>query len=380
MWNTRLSELEFDGDELAGAIEAIESTWITSGSRTRAFERAFAELCGTREAVAVSNGTAALILALKAIGIGPGDDVLCPSLTFVATASAILHCGAKPVFVDITSLDRPTIDPIDAARKVTPNTATILPVHYAGIPCDMGALLDLASRNNLCIVEDAAHAPGASFQGRPCGSFGSAGCFSLFGNKNITTAEGGVVTTNDPELAERLRLLRSHGMTTNSWDRDKGRPAHYDVVEVGFNFRFDDIRAAVGLAQLRKLDEINRRRGEIVARYNALLTRNLPDLVLPLRSVAPEATPAHHIYPVVFRSREDRDRMELQLKEHGIQTSIHYRPVHRMSAFQKLFRGVSLPATEAYGERELTLPLYPSMSFSQVDTIVNSMVHSYSKV
>ena len=246
MWNTRLSELEFDGDELAGAIEAIESTWITSGSRTRAFERAFAELCGTREAVAVSNGTAALILALKAIGIGPGDDVLCPSLTFVATASAILHCGAKPVFVDITSLDRPTIDPIDAARKITPNTATILPVHYAGIPCDMGALLDLASRNNLCIVEDAAHAPGASFQGRPCGSVGSAGCFSLFGNKNITTAEGGVVTTNDPELAERLRLLRSHGMTTNSWDRDKGRPAHYDVVEVGFNFRFDDIRAAVG--------------------------------------------------------------------------------------------------------------------------------------
>ena len=380
MWNTRLSELEFDDDELAGAIEAIESTWITSGSRTQAFERAFAELCGTREAVAVSNGTAALILALKAIGIGPGDEVLCPSLTFVATASAILHCGAKPVFVDVTSLNRPTIDPVDAASKVTSNTAAILPVHYGGLPCDMGALLDLAYSRNLRIVEDAAHAPGASFEGRLCGSFGSAGCFSLFGNKNITTAEGGVVTTNDPDLAERLRLLRSHGMTTNSWDRDKGRPAHYDVVEIGFNFRFDDIRAAVGLAQLRKLDEINRRRGGIVARYNALLARNLPDLVLPLRSVAPEATPAHHIYPVVFRSREDRDRMELQLKEHGIQTSVHYRPVHRMSAFQRLFPGVSLPATEAYGERELTLPLYPSMSFSQVDTIVNSMVHSYSKV
>ena len=169
MWNTRLSELEFDGDELAGALEAIESGWITAGPRTKAFEQAFADAAGTEDAVAVSNGTAALFLALKGLGIGPGDEVLVPSMTFVATAAAVLHCGAKPVFVDITSLEDPTMDPADAARKVGPFTRAILPVHYAGIPCDMTSLATLARSKNLLVVEDAAHAPGAVYKGRPCG-------------------------------------------------------------------------------------------------------------------------------------------------------------------------------------------------------------------
>ncbi len=380
MWNTRLSELEFDGDELAGAIEAIESNWITSGSRTQAFERAFAELCGTREAVAVSNGTAALILALKAIGVGPGDEVLCPSLTFVATASAILHCGAIPVFVDITSLDRPTMDPADAARKVTPNTAAILPVHYAGVPCDMRSLMDLASSRNLRIVEDAAHAPGASFEGRPCGSFGAAGCFSLFGNKNITTAEGGVVTTNDPELARLLRLLRSHGMTTTSWDRDKGRPAHYDVVEIGFNFRFDDIRGALGLAQLKKLPDINRRRAALASRYNEAFGNAPAGWAIPFRATAPDSVPAYHIYPIVLSSGDERNQMEIDLRDRGIQTSVHYRPVHQLSAIRKRFPGVHLPLTEEFGARELTLPLYASLDPDQIDTIVDAVIHAHSHV
>ena len=380
MWNTRLSELEFDGDELAASLGAIDSGWITAGPRTLDFEEAFARVAGTREAVAVSNGTAALILALKAVGVGSDDEVLCPSLTFAATAAAIIHCGAKPVFVDIRGLEDPTMDPADAARKVTSRTRALLPVHYAGIPAAMDELGSLAEDKNLALVEDAAHAPGAKYRGRPAGGLGMAGCFSLFGNKNITTGEGGVITTNDPELARRARLLRSHGMTTSSWDKGCGRPARYDVVEVGFNFRFDDIRAAIGLAQLRKLDDINRRRGDLVVRYNNRLHADLRELILPLHAVSPERTPAHHIYPVVFPNGEERDRMEATLSAAGIQTSIHYRPVHELSAFRRLFPDVSLPRTESYGARELTLPLYPSMASAQIDTIVDSMVHSYTHI
>src|SRR5438132_6485322 len=234
MWKARLSELEFDERELRGVLDALDSEWITAGPRTEAFENAFARLTETKEAVAVSNGTAALFLALKAIGIGPGDEVLVPSMTFVATAAAVIHCGAEPVLVDICGLDNPTMDPEDADSKITSRTKAILPVHYAGIPAEMDRLCALAEARGLLIVEDAAHAPGARFGGRACGSFGEAGCFSFFGNKNITTAEGGMITTNDPDLALRLRLLRSHGMTVSSWHGDKGRPGQDRVREFGF--------------------------------------------------------------------------------------------------------------------------------------------------
>ena len=379
MWNTRLSELEFDGGEFAGALDALESNWITAGPRTEQFERAFAEVAGTSDAVAVSNGTAALILALKAIGIGPDDEVLCPSITFVATAAAILHCGATPVFVDIVSLENPTMDPADAASKVTPRTRALLPVHYAGIPCDMNRLWEIAGQHDLAIVEDAAHAPGASYAGRPCGGLGTAGCFSLFGNKNITTGEGGVITTADPELAGRLRLLRSHGMTTTTRDRARGRNAHYDVVEIGFNFRFDDIRAAIGLAQLSKLAGINDRRAAIVEQYNARLAGET-DLILPFLSVADISVPAYHVYPVVLRSSQERDAMETDLRERGIQTSIHYRPVHQLTAIRALYPEVSLPVSEAYGERQLTLPLYASLTENEVDTVSDAVVLASSGV
>jgi dTDP-4-amino-4,6-dideoxygalactose transaminase len=373
MWNTRISELQFDGDELAAALETIESEWITAGGRTQAFEEKFAQVAGTSEAVAVSNGTAALILALKGLDIGPGDEVLCPSMTFAATAAAIIHCGATPVFVDIIGVHDPTMDPDDAAAKITPKTRAILPMHYAGIPCHMDAIEELARQHGLVIVEDAAHAPGAAYKERPCGSLGSAGCFSLYANKNITTAEGGVITTNDPGLAQRLRLLRCHGMTSSSWDREQGRPAEYDVVEIGFNFRFDDIRAAIGLAQLKKLGRINESRARLTAQYNAVLSDTLPQLVLPFASLSADRVPAFHIYPVVFESIQARNEMEASLREQGIQTSIHYRPVHLLSAFQQRFPGVSLPRTESYGQRELTLPLYPAMTTYQVKAITVAM-------
>jgi len=374
MWKARLSELDFDETELGGVLDAIDSEWITAGPRTAAFEKAFAVVCGTSDAVAVCNGTAALFLALKALGIGPGDEVLCPSLTFVATAAAVIHCGAKPVLVDIRSLEDPTMDPEDAERKITSRTKAILPVHYAGIPANMHALSNLASAHGLAMVEDAAHAPGARYDGRACGSWSDAGCFSFFGNKNITTAEGGMITTSNVELASRMRLLRSHGMTVNSWDRDKGRPGHYDVVEFGFNFRFDDIRAALGLAQLAKLERINKRRKELTGLYNLLLSESALDLILPFASISGKKEPSYHVYPVLFPTTEERNSMEVLLREDGIQTSIHYKPIHLFEAFKDVDRSVSLPITEAFASRELSLPLYPSMTEEQIDIVVSAMI------
>jgi dTDP-4-amino-4,6-dideoxygalactose transaminase len=377
MWKARLSELAFDETEFEGVLKTLESAWITAGPRTQAFERAFAELTGTAEAIAVSNGTAALFLALKALGIGPGDEVLCPSMTFVATAAAVMHCGAQPVLVDICSLENPTMDAADASRKITKRTKALLPVHYAGIPADMDRLCALAELHGLYLVEDAAHSPGARFNGRACGSFGEAGCFSFFGNKNITTGEGGMITTNDTDVAARLRLLRSHGMTVSSWDRDKGRPAHYDVLEFGYNFRFDDIRAALGLSQLAKLEKFNERREALVRRYNERFAEANLGLILPLASVSEFKKPVHHIYPVIFATSQERDSMAERLQGLGIQTSIHYSPIHHFSAFKKLNSDVSLPVTEAFASRELTLPLYPSLSETQVDLIVSSVIRCY---
>jgi dTDP-4-amino-4,6-dideoxygalactose transaminase len=377
MWKARLSELEFNDREPAAVLEAIGSDWITAGPRTESFEKKFAHLVGVEHAVAVSNGTAALFLALKTAGISPGDEVLCPSMTFVATAAAVLQCGGTPVFVDIVSLENPTMCPDDAEGKITSRTKAILPVHYAGIPAEMDALCALASRRNLKLIEDAAHAPAAFYRGKACGSFGEAGCFSFFGNKNITTGEGGMITTNNAEFASRLRSLRSHGMTVTSWDRDKGRPSHYDVVEIGFNYRFDDIRAALGLAQLEKLETINRRRSELVNCYNELFRSAGADLILPFASVPQYIKPAHHIYPVVFSNAGERNAAATLLAAGGIQTSIHYAPVHQFSAFQKLDPAVRLPKTEAFASRELTLPLYPSLSEAQVAAIVSAVQETY---
>jgi dTDP-4-amino-4,6-dideoxygalactose transaminase len=377
MWRARLSELEFDEKELEAVLDALDSEWITAGPRTQAFEKAFAEVADCAHAVAVSNGTAALFLALKALDIGPGDEVLCPSLTFVATAAAILHCGAKPVFVDVSSLEDPTMDPYDAERKITKRTKAILPVHYAGIPADMEKLVALTLKHNLGLVEDCAHAPGARFGGQACGSFGAAGCFSFFGNKNITTAEGGMITTNDARLADRLRMLRSHGMTVTSWDREKGRPSNYDVLDIGFNFRFDDIRAAIGLTQLAKLQQFNERRGALVQAYNRRFAESGIDLILPFASMNPQWAPSYHIYPVLFASAEQRDSIEELLRLQGIQTSIHYKPVHQFTAFQRMDSSVSLPVSEAFASRELTLPLYPSLTETDIDMIVSAVIHSY---
>src|SRR2546430_9980347 len=247
-----LSDIAVDDELLDAVLETVRSGWWSMGPRVEEFEREFAEFCSAPHAVAVANGTAALHLGLLAVGCGPGDEVIVPSLNFVAAANAIVHTGAEPVFCDIVGPDELNLDPADVEAAVGPRTKAVVALHYAGFPCAMDAISEVASRHGLAVVEDAAHAPGASLGGRMCGTLGTVGCFSFFSNKNLPVGEGGMILTADEELAEQLRLLRSHGMTTLTWDRHRGHASSYDVVLAGFNYRLDEVRAAGGIVQLSR--------------------------------------------------------------------------------------------------------------------------------
>lgn len=371
-WRVPLSDIDLDDAELAGVERVLRSRWLSMGPVTREFEAAFAQMVGVRHALAVSNGTTALHLAYAALGLGPGDEVIVPALTFVATANAILYTGATPVFADITSLDDLTVSPDDIAAKITPATRAIAVMHYGGYLCDMTAIRVLAERHGLAIVEDACHAPGATYQGRGAGALGTVGCFSFFANKNIAMGEGGMVVTDDDELAERIRLMRSHGMTTLTWDRHRGHAASYDVVRTGYNYRLDEIHAAIGLAQLAKLARNNARRGEIVAQYRAAFD-GLAGLRVPFAAPLPGSQPAYHIFPVILDEAVDRAAFMARLRELGIQSSIHYPPVHQFTAFRERTQGVMLPLTEAVGRREVTLPLFPTMRDAQVAAVIDAV-------
>ncbi len=343
------------------------------GEVTQKLERRFAELIGVRHAIAVTNCTAALHLAGAALGFGPGDEVICPSLSFVAGANSIVYTGAEPVFADVTSLDDLTISPQDIEAKITPRTKGIQVMHYAGQPCDMDPILALAEKYDLAVIEDCAHAPGAEYDGRKCGALGRVGCFSFFSNKNMTTGEGGMITTNDAELAEKIRLMRSHGMTTLTLDRHKGHSFTYDVVSPGYNYRIDEIRAAVGLAQLDKLAAFNERRAYLTDLYRRSLF-SVKGVLLPFwrhRGVS-----SHHIMPIVLDESLDRRRFMAFMKERGIQTSIHYPPIHRFEYYLRRQNGRSpkAPLTEQVGRREVTLPLYPAMEEAEVDYVCQAVI------
>lgn len=350
-------------------LDVLRSGWLSTGEVTAAFEREFAEYVGARHAVALTNCTAALHLSLTALGIGPGDEVLVPSLTFVATVNAVRYTGATPVFVDVESLDDWCVSPADLAAQCTPRTKALLPMHYAGFPCNMPAVLALARDRGLAVVEDAAHTPGSWLGERHVGTFGSFGCFSFFANKNLVTGEGGLLVTDDDALAERVRLLRSHGMTSLSWERHRGRAVAYDVVALGYNYRFDEIRAALGRVQLAKLPEHNRRRGELRRRYLAALG-DVTGLTIPF--AGREGRLSHHIFPVLLERGVDRAALMPGLREAGVQSSVHYPPAHLMG----IHGGGAhrrLPWTEEIGARALTLPLHPRMTNGDVDFVAEQL-------
>jgi dTDP-4-amino-4,6-dideoxygalactose transaminase len=370
-WAVPLSDVLVDDELSEAAVSAFRSGWWSMGPRVAEFEQAFSEACAARHALAVSNGTAALHLALLATGCGPGDDVIVPSLNFVAAANAITAVGATPVFCDILGEDDLNLDPADVEAAITPRTKAVLVLHYGGHPCDMGRILELAHERGLVVIEDAAHAPGATWQGRACGTLGAVGCFSFFSNKNLPIGEGGAVVTDDDHIAERIRRLRSHGMTTLTWDRHRGHAHTYDVVVQGFNYRLDELRAAVALVQLARLPAANAARGRLVARYRSLLQER-DGIVMPFE--ASQATAAHHLAVVVLPVGISRDTVREALRAKGIQTSVHYPPTHRFSLYAKS-QPRSLPRTDDIAERLITLPLFPHMADDQVDLVAAHVLH-----
>ena len=358
-----LAAPSFDEAEVEAVAEVVRSAWLTMGPRTAAFEEAFAERVGASHAVMASSCTAALHLAFAALDIGLGDEVIVPSLTFVATANAVAYTGATPRFGDILSLERPVLDADAVAALIGPRTRAICAMHYGGWMGEIAALRALADRHGIALVEDAAHAPGASCAAGRAGSIGDVSCFSFFSNKNLVTGEGGMITTDDEAVVKRLRLMRAHGMTATSWDRQRGHASGYDVVERGYNYRPSELEAALGLEQLGKLDAMTAARRRIVGAYRAALA-DRPELVIPF--AGEDEGSACHILPIVAPSPEAREEIRRRAGADDVQTSVHYPPVHRFTVYAPQDE---LPLTEEYARREVTVPLYPAMTDDDVERV-----------
>ena len=366
-----LADIGFDQREIDEVCSTLASGWLTMGPKTQQFEAEFSSRLDGRYVFAVSSGTAALHLAHHLSGIGPGDEVITTGFTFVATVNSILYTGATPVLADIRGLDDLNIDPKSIEMLITPSTRAITVVHYGGSACRMDAIMDIARKHNLMVIEDCAHAPGAFYKGRPLGSFGHFGCFSFYSNKNMTTGEGGAIATGDPELAERIKAARSHGMTVSAIDRLNGKSLGYDIVGLGFNYRWDELHAALGLVQLEKLDRNNLLRQTNDNLYRELLTQD-GRLTLPF---AGREESSRHLFSIILPKGADRSIFMTAMRRYGVQTSIHYPPIHLLSYHRErvsLGEG-GVPNTEEAGRREVTLPMYPGLSREQINHVCRSV-------
>ena len=369
-----LYDLNYGKAEAEAVMKVLKNKWISMGEKTAIFEKAFAKHLKIKNVIAVCNCTASLHMAMLVLDIKEGDEVIVPSFTFVATVNAIRYVRATPVFVDIKGFDDLSLDPCDVARKITPKTKAIIVMHYAGYAADMHAIVKLAKEHNLCIVEDAAHAPDARYEEKKLGTIGDIGCFSFFSNKNITCAEGGAFATNNREYAQRARLLRSHGMTALSYERAKGLAADYDIVELGYNYRLDDIRAVLLLAQLERLDKDIKRREALVQEYRRRLA-DVEEITVPYKRHSFRSS--YYIMPVILNPRKvkiTRNEVRERMQSHGIQTSVHYPPVHKFKSYVKY--ACHLPITENIAMHEITLPLYYGLTFTKIKKIVSILKKS----
>lgn len=361
--------------EIDEVVATLRSAWVGTGPRAAAFEQAFRTYVGADHAVAVHSCTAALHLSLVAIGLEPGDEVIVPSMTFAATANSVIHAGGRPVLVDV---ERSTqcLDVQEVARRVTPKTRAVIPVHFAGRACDMDALLELARRHGLRIIEDCAHAIETMSGGRHAGTFGDLGAFSFYATKNVVTAEGGMVTTADESWANRIKVLALHGLSGDAWKRfsDEGF-RHYEVVEPGFKYNMTDLQAALGIHQLRRVEQNLTRRESIWNRYDeafAELPTHLP------AAVEPGTRHARHLYTLLLdldRLRVGRDRVQLALHRQRIGTGIHYHAIHLHEYYRRTFgyeRG-DFPNASWLSDRTLSLPLSPKLTDQDVEDVVTAV-------
>jgi dTDP-4-amino-4,6-dideoxygalactose transaminase len=370
-WAVPLTDIVVTESDRLAVAECLEDGWLTMGPRTQRFETALGEWTGAPHAVAVSSATAALHLACRAIDLGAGDEVVVPALTFIATANAPRYTGARPVLCDVESPERPNLSAAAVERCLTRRTRAVIAVHFCGYPADLGPLRELCDARGIALIEDAAQAIGAEVEpGRQAGTVGALGCLSFFSKKQLCVGEGGAVLTADDELAARVRSLRSHAMTSGTWDRHTGHEASYDVVDVGYNFRLDEPRAALGLARLPRLrDDIERRRGA-VRRYREALA-GTHGLTL-MWTDADVARSSHFAFPVLFESGDERRRVREALAGRGIQTT-RYPALHTFTELEALAAPGSLPAAEAAADRHLALPLSSHQADASVDLVAGAL-------
>lgn len=366
MYNIPLFDLNYGIEEEQAVIETIRSKWISMGPKCQELEEKFSEALNVKFSLAVTNCTAALHLACLSLDLGPGDEVLCPSLTFAATVNAIKYVGATPIFCDVESCENLCISYSEIEQKITRKTKAIIVMHYAGFPCDMENILIISKKYNLRIIEDACHGPLSEYQKKKLGTIGDVGCFSFFSNKNISSGEGGMIVTNNEELYNKMKLLRSHGMSTMSYQRATGHATEYDIEVLGYNYRLDDIRASLVIEQLKKLKRDLELRNEIRKLYIEMLSGN-DAYVIPFMNH--KEFVSNYIFPVVLidSNKEKRDKVRLLMAEKGIQTSVHYPAVHLFSIYRQ--ENIKLPITEYVSHNEITLPMYSKLTRDQIKYI-----------
>lgn len=360
-------------EEEASVIEAMRSGWITTGPKTKLFEQQLAAYVGATHCVAMNSCTAALHVALEAVGVGPGDEVITSPITFASTANVIVHRGATPVLADVEA-DTINIDASRIEAAITPKTKAIIPVHLFGQACDMDAINAIAKRHGLAVIEDAAHAIGAEYKGQRIGGSGNLTAFSFYATKNITSGgEGGALTTNDPALAEHVAIMSLHGISKDAWKRYSASGyTHWDIIYPGYKYNMFDLQAAVALPQLAKIETFWARRLELKARLNSAL-RAIPEIALPAER--PDLKHAHHLYPIIVRTEDltmDRDGIMNAIQAENIGIGIHFRAVHLHPYYMEQwgFRRGMYPNAEYYSDRTISLPLYPKMTDADADDVI----------
>jgi len=353
--------------------QAMEQRWLTNGPILKRFERKICSFINSKYAIGVSNATSALHLAVKSLDIGPGDEVIVPNFTFAATVNSVIYCGAKPVLVDV-DLKTFNILPNEIEKKISKKTKAIIPVHYGGQACDMKEILSIARKNNLKVIEDCAHALGSEYNKTKCGNLGTVGCFSFYPTKIITTGEGGMVTTNDNVIQKKINLLKFQGMDILPELRETEAKWRYDILDLGYNYRLDEIRSALGFSQMKRIKQINSFRIKIAKKYLQML-RKIPGLSVPI--IKENRNHIFHLYTIKIEKNYHLTRDELikKLYKHGIGTSVQYYPIHLMTFYKKHLKHKStdFPNSNILKDQVLSLPIYPKMNQKQIEYVISHL-------
>ena len=370
-WKVPLVEIELSDSDIESALDVLRSEWLTMGPRTQELEAAFAAEVGAEHAVAVSSCSAALHLACLAAGVGPGDEVIVPAMTFVATAHAARHCGGEAVLAESVGPLDPNVDPADVAERITPHTKAIVVVHFCGYPADVEPLRALCEEHGLALIEDCAQADGGrALDGRALGTLGAMGCFSFFSKTQLGVGEGGIVVTDDEQLAGRVRSLRSHAMTSVTWDRHRGHAETYDVTDIGFNYRIDEARAALAFSRLERLRPgVEALRGIARSYREALADADGIEIAFDEEGVE---VSGHFAFPVLVSDIEKRTAVRARLAERGVQTTF-YPALTQLTAYRPDSDDGARPRAEGFAERHVALPLFPALTAEQIDLVVTEL-------